>query len=190
MSSTRVPLSLTLEAIYARCDEIGDCRIWTGALSSGRHPCAQHNGGLVRVRRVVFELSGKPLREGREVGTTCRVLGCVWQGHLAARTLAESRAYHAALGAYSAPASHAAKLRSARERASKRGMSVEKARAIRASSGTAAEIAQALNVSLGAVNGVRKSTGSWREGALPQASVFSFGAAHAVGTQGQRGGAK
>lgn len=94
----------TLRLIRGRCDEIGECWIWTGA-TGGRSslPCMHREGKTQYVRRVVYELShDRPA--GRLVVTPkCTNPACVSPRCLEAipRKLALQRAGQR--GAYSSP---------------------------------------------------------------------------------------
>lgn len=60
-----------LERVRAKCDQQGDCLVWTGVLNKG-HPTFRYDGVKnARVRRVLYEA-----RTGAQVGATERVRAC------------------------------------------------------------------------------------------------------------------
>lgn len=72
----------SLEAIRANCDEVGDCWEWRGAMD-GTAPVMRPAGSrkLVPVRRVVMNLAGKKLGEGKLACAKCANRLCVAPKH-------------------------------------------------------------------------------------------------------------
>ena len=50
---------VTLDTIHGRCDEVGDCWIWRGAVSHGTAPAINIGGRSTSVRRFVADLLGR-----------------------------------------------------------------------------------------------------------------------------------
>ena len=89
----------TIESIYARTDEVGECRIWKGYSINGT-PMVHHNGKMVSVRRVVmsFFQSGT---SAKFLACKCGTPGCVAYHHIERRSAAQ---HMAAMNAASIPA--------------------------------------------------------------------------------------
>lgn len=72
---------LTLEDIYSRCTEEGECLIWDGSTSTDGYPL--HNG--VRIRRLAWELARQQtLPAGLYIVDTCDRRLCCNDKHLKA----------------------------------------------------------------------------------------------------------
>lgn len=72
----------TIEAIYARCIEEGDCWLWQGATDGNHVPMMRLNGSrkLIPVRRFILEMNGRNLGVLRATNT-CDVRMCVNPEH-------------------------------------------------------------------------------------------------------------
>lgn len=65
---------MTLNDIKARCEEVGECWIWQGAVSASGYPIMKAAGvrsGCLLVRRVVVELDGRPAAHRQPVLASC-----------------------------------------------------------------------------------------------------------------------
>jgi hypothetical protein len=81
-----------IHTIHARCDEVGDCWIWKGAMTGGgktpnmHHP-NRRGESAISVREVVLEALGKPrLTSKLWASNTCNEVHCVCPEHAAWRT--------------------------------------------------------------------------------------------------------
>lgn len=76
-----------LKTIHDRCEEEGDCWLWTQRTNSGGHPAASHDGKPMLVRRRAYELSKGYLPDARKRGvvSTCRNKLCCNPDHLVDR---------------------------------------------------------------------------------------------------------
>lgn len=165
---------LTIELIHSRCDEVGDCWIWTGALTGPGYPSMTYGGKRgMNLRREVLRIEGRPSPAGHRVINTCLNPKCLNPAHLKSLTPAQFNAWLGRRGRLSTPAVKAARTRSARDLRAK--LTIEAARAIRARRAEGATIEQ-----LGAEFGVHKSLAAricrgeaWRE-APAGASVFTM----------------
>lgn len=81
-------MKMTLQDIYARCEEVGDCMEWQGGMSHGNTPVARVSGGnVVSVRRYIFtELLGNELPKGRSASIRCHNQRCVAEAHIYSAT--------------------------------------------------------------------------------------------------------
>lgn len=76
-------ITLTLDIIRGRCEEVGECWMWQQGTANGHAPIARHNGKAVGVRRLVVELStGKKVRRGWFVVARCWESKCCNPAHL------------------------------------------------------------------------------------------------------------
>lgn len=78
-----------LDVIFARCKQVGACKVWTGPMTSDGRPQAHINRKRsVPIRRLVLEeRTGEPVPKGRYACCTCDTYGCV--NHVAALTRKE-----------------------------------------------------------------------------------------------------
>lgn len=74
----------TVESIYEKTEEYGDCRIWKGYFGNGT-PMIYHAGKMTSVRMLLLDLSGKYANRGNYFGTSCNDPGCVNIEHIAQR---------------------------------------------------------------------------------------------------------
>lgn len=77
----------TIESLYERTTEEGDCRLWDGYMVNGV-PMAYHNGKMTSVRKIIDTLSGKT-GTAKYYGCTCGNPSCIDEKHIAPRTSAE-----------------------------------------------------------------------------------------------------
>lgn len=80
-------MSITLQTIKDRSDEVGECWLWAGATSNTGHPIVKIKGcGCKLVRRVSFILNGGELAARQPVVPMCNEKLCVNPEHLEVST--------------------------------------------------------------------------------------------------------
>jgi hypothetical protein len=82
---------MSIEHFLARCEEDGDCMVWPGANSNGQ-PVGWYQGERVRLRTLIFKLSGQRLRPGNLVTTKCKCKLCINPEHVTQATVSQVRA--------------------------------------------------------------------------------------------------
>lgn len=145
-----------LDMIGSRCDEVGECWIWKGALDGHGRPQKRHNGKTVYVRRLVRELvDGQPVPADKVVPASCGCRQCV-SPHCSSVTTTRQKAVMAAKrGVYNNPAKLA---KMALTRRAKSHISDELVEQIRSAEGPCSRIAAETNVSLSHVKAIRNMT--------------------------------
>ena len=94
MNPSRV--MVTLDIIRERCNEEGECWLWSQGHNSAGHPVVRHDGETRLVRRVAAKLAGKDI-DGKLLRATCRNSGCCNPAHLVPTSRSKiSRDTHAA----------------------------------------------------------------------------------------------
>lgn len=73
---------ITLDWLYARCRQEGDCLVWTGYLDAFGVPQTRIDGRARPVRRLVWQAARGNLLRGLWVCCTCETKGCVNPDHL------------------------------------------------------------------------------------------------------------
>lgn len=143
----------TLESLFARCDECGNCWLWKGANDGHGKPSTKHGGKTVNPRRVARELKdGTPLKPGQQVVPTCHNRLCI-SPECSIRTTAKGRARIAnERGAFNNPAKNR---RAAMTKRAKSHISEEMVATVRAAR-TAAEAASQTGVSLSHSKAIRR----------------------------------
>lgn len=68
----------------------GSCWIWQGAHDTAGYGRIRHNGRLLLVHRVVYQLLVGPIRAGLQIDHLCRVPACCNPAHLEAVTPREN----------------------------------------------------------------------------------------------------
>lgn len=108
-------MDMSLEAIRANCDEVGDCWEWRGALD-GSAPVMRPAGSrkLVPVRRAVMTLAGKSIGDGRLACAKCGNERCVNPEHAVALTRQQLQQRTATVTQYGRSLARTAKLAHAR----------------------------------------------------------------------------
>lgn len=164
-------MSLTLQDIHARCTECGDCRIWDGA-TNGKgdpkiHTIGPHGKRIwLSGRRIVMALKlGRALDRKELVTASCGNKLCLEHLEITDRSAVSRRT--------NAQAATRAKrsVASARTNQAKIGkLTMEAARAIRASDKTGRALAHEYGVSYGLISRVRLHRG-WKEQGNPFAGL-------------------
>lgn len=165
-------MEMTLQAIYARCEEVGDCLEWQGRVQNGT-PQAWDGERYVSVRRFVIEQErGFAISPRFRCSPKCENERCISNAHIALRTYSQIALIAGRNGKSSSPAARAALTRGRRSRPDVK-LDMEKARAMRASDLSDSEEARRHGVSRALVSMVRRNL-IWREH-LSGASVFNMG---------------
>lgn len=159
-----------LVRIAARCDDVGECWLWTGALSDAGYPIFRPPGcGCMLVRRWVYANTGAALVARQPVVSTCGDRRCVNPDHLRVSTVALITQAAAARGAWSGV------LRGARIAATKRlagKLPPHGAHDIRTSADSARFMAAKYGVDVSLVYRIRNGTAQKQYGANPFAGLM------------------
>jgi hypothetical protein len=150
---------VTLDVIHARCDEVGDCWIWRGAVSHGTAPAINIDGKSTSVRRFVADLLGRQTN-GRYITACCGEPLCVSPDHLRVVTRSQLNILTAKRTGYGQSLARAAKIAQARRR--RAHLSPELVQMIRSSDLPSAQLAKQLGVSKSTVNDARRGN-TWRD---------------------------
>ena len=156
----------TVELLRARCNEVGECLEWTGYMTNNV-PQVTHMGHMVPVRRLMLELSGRPVRDGAFVGCDCGNKSCVNPEHAVIRTPTQHLQKMANIGAYNEAARLAKLMMHARKRSK---LTVDAVRDIRLSSDSSNEVAKQYGVSRQTISRIR-SGDAWKETSSPFAGL-------------------
>ena len=140
------------------CDE-DSCWSWTGRLSSGI-PYAWHNGSLVSMRKVVYELHfGRPVRDGYAVRMSCECGECLNPRHMKEQARGKLLRENAAKEPLIRKRARLAAAAIARGEAV---LDMERAREIRASAEPSKVLAERYGVTVTTINRIRRGQ-SWRD---------------------------
>ena len=150
-----------MKVYLARCEECGDCLLWTGPVNSVGCP---HIGSR-SLRRVVWEMREGPLCDSMAVVNTCGRPACI--EHLALAT--KAAVLRAAMDRPDVRARRAAAAR-ARGRAGAAKLDLQRARSIRASGRSQASLADEHGVSQSLVSRIVNNK-AWSEAASPFAGL-------------------
>ena len=156
---------LTVATLLKHTVEEGDCLIWTGHSTLGKHPQVRSGGKVVPARREIYRLIHGELPSRIQVGVKCGSPLCVHPDCLIARTRAK-----ASTGKKLSP-KH--KLRIAlTKRAKSTLLTAEDVRAIRASDEPGTVLEASYGLSGGYVSHIRSGK-VWKDTASP---FFGLGA--------------
>lgn len=157
---------MTLEEIKARCDEVGECWIWNGAVSSTGYPIAKIDGKCQLVRRVAFgfKLGSAKLLPRQPVVAKCDDKRCVNPACLKASSTQEVSQIAGKAGKMSSLAK-GAKI-AAFKRANMAKITMDVARSIRMSTETGPVLAARYKIDKALVNRI-KNGGAWRDYSNP-----------------------
>ena len=171
----------TIETLRARCDiaEVSGCWLWTGAAQrdyTRMRPVVwlPMLGGTISCRRAAWLLSGRAIRNGHLVWSTCGVDLCCNPDHLMAGTMAQRGAWqrkhaHHIRGPHRSLASSRAY-----RRREEQVLTPELAQWARESGQVLHEVAHAFACHFSTISRVRRGQ-VWLSGA-PGSSVFARGA--------------
>lgn len=70
-----------IERVMGKCEECGDCLLWTGAMTNKSVPVLSIGGKTQPIRRALWRGMGKALIPGRSIVTNCGHEGCVEPSH-------------------------------------------------------------------------------------------------------------
>lgn len=179
MALTEIPEQVEAY-LRPRCVEVGECWRWTKGVTGVGYPCATIGGRrALSVRQWVARQMSPNAPEDHRAITTCGDKLCLYPHHVRAVSSKEMMRIAAKRGRCSTPAIRASRARVARAKSAETsGMSMEKARAMRADRAAGlilAEIAERHDIGLTTVSRVCRNE-TWRE-TVATASVFSFAAA-------------
>lgn len=162
-------MEVSLEAIRAHCDEVGDCWEWRGALD-GTAPVMRPAGSrkLVPVRRVVLQLSGKTV-EGRLACAKCLNDRCVAPAHAVGLSRQQLQQRTAKVTQYGRSLARSAKLSQARRQRSH--LSEESVAKMRASGLSTRAAAAAFGCGQSAAADIMAGR-SWRDYSSPFAGLL------------------
>jgi hypothetical protein len=155
-----------MQSLLARTEEEGDCHIWTGYYGNGV-PMVHHNDKMVSVRKVIFELLGKPVRQGF-YSTTCGHKGCVCPDHIAYRA---PKAHMKAMIEREFSRERVLKMTQARRKRADVVLSEAIAREIRQLDGTYRDIGAQYGVTKSVVSRIKRGE-YWAESASPWAGLM------------------
>ena len=160
-------LLTTIESLREQCVECGDCWEWQGPVStpaknrnSAGHPVTRSKGKAVSARRTMYELSGRKIRTGHWISTSCENVRCLNPDHLVQVSPAQQNARLGKKGAFSG-ATRCAKIAAA-QRALRGKITMDDARAIRDSDETTPVLAERYGLSRRRIQLIRKGD-TWRE---------------------------
>jgi hypothetical protein len=155
-------------SVYAKCVEVGDCRIWTGKKTDTGYPRMSRRGRWFIVRREFAELKLGRKLEPREVASCkCGDPACLEWGHIRVVDIQQVRAEAGAAGKYSTP-TKAIRLALAKRRSAK--IDMETAREIRESSEASEVEAAKHGISPSMVRRIRANQ-KWRDYSSPFAGL-------------------
>jgi hypothetical protein len=111
-------MDITLKLLYDRCDEVGECRIWSQGCTGSGFPCISLGaaGRGKSVRRLAYELVHGPLAPGLFVYPKCRNKRCISEACLVSGTKRQYMRFASAGGAYRNPEVAAKRARAAQAR--------------------------------------------------------------------------
>ena len=165
-------MSIALEQILSRCDEEGDCLLWTGATING-YPQARigDKGGQMLRRHIFTALLGNALPPSRVVASTCENRLCCAPEHLFAMTYSKRLRLAYKRGSRNQAMEYVKRRETRRQQGTV--LDMEKARQIRARAGESnAVLAAEFGVHAKTIYSVKAGL-TWREHA-PNSSVFNF----------------
>jgi hypothetical protein len=162
-----------LTRMLEKVDEIGDCLIWNGAVTSTGHPQIKVWGcGCKLARREMFRIVKGNLTPRIPIATKCDERGCINPDHLVESTISAISRKAAKRGAWKSMT------RSAKIAAKKRAkgkLTMEQAREIRMSSESGPVLALRYGVNKSLVNGI-KAGRNWKDYSNPFQQLMGLAA--------------
>ena len=163
---------VTLAWVKARCVEEGDCWVWQGGTSTQGYPKIKRQSLKSKsLRRVVVQLSGRPLLDHQPVATSCREKLCLNPAHLFASSAHRIGKTAAHRGSFSGEKMRTIRAVAARNSQNAK-LTMEIARLIRASTDSGPVLAKRYGVHRSLILRVRQGK-VWRDTANP---FFGLGA--------------
>lgn len=182
MPNPRMCKLKTLETIQADTIEEGNCWLWQGGMGGPgqKTPIMQFRGKVrpAYVATWMLKTGAESVPDGLSIWRGCRSMRCINPGCLKTGTGEQMRAWLTRHGAYKLTPGRKAAV-TARARANpntKLKGGIAQAREIRTSNLTEKELSAQHGISVSRVNRIRNNR-AWAETAIPQASIFSMGAA-------------
>lgn len=80
---------VAVDELLERTVEEGECRVWQGFMKKVLNPMVRHGGVQVPVRKLVAQLSGRPVLAGGYWSTRCGTVGCIAPDHIVRRNTRE-----------------------------------------------------------------------------------------------------
>jgi hypothetical protein len=88
--------------VKSDCEELGDCRLWCGRVTSSGYPLVRIDGKNTMLRREIAAMKiGRPLKRDEIAASTCNDPLCLAWDHVRVITQAQRRAETGAEGKYS-----------------------------------------------------------------------------------------
>lgn len=175
-------MSVSLGELYANCEQVGDCMEWQGRTRDGVFPQLWDNASRkwLSVRRLVVQLSrdGRPLPTRMRCSMRCENDACIAEGHILVRSMSQMMKAVVRAGRHMTSAQRAAIIKGARSRSTVK-LTLEQARAIRASELSSREAAIEYGVHSSMIRMIRRNE-YWREDPVPGASIFALAASQAA----------
>ena len=147
-------MSKTTDKLLANTIDDGGCLVWQSGAVKG-HPQASVRGKCLMVRRVLWEALKGPLADGELVRCTCNTPKCINLDHCektTRRKLGQELGAAGRMGGFARSAANA----KAKRASAQAKLTDEAVRRIREGSEAASELSEALGVSAGHVNKVRR----------------------------------
>ena len=165
---TKLKKITDLKSILDRCEEVGECLEWTGTYTNNHLPYTYVDGDRRTMRPMVFAFA-KPGQgfKGMRVFMTCSNYRCLNPDHM--MPLSVGRAMHRARKLAYTPIRVIKIAETKRSKMAK--LDIEKARYIRNSDKTEAELSKELGVCQSLINRVKRGV-SWGEGTV-KGNIFS-----------------
>jgi len=160
MTKSRHITTHTVASLHERCDDEGDCWLWTGYMANGS-PYVSHSGKMVAVRKLMLDLVGKKVRQtARYFATRCGNADCIHPDCIVARTDAEHMAAMVSHVRHQHPV-RVSKLQAAARARPACKLTEAKAQAIRTDARTCSAIATDMGISKALVAKVKRNE-CWR----------------------------
>lgn len=167
-------MKMTLDILYGRCEDFGDCKLWKHSTTNGKgmNPQARIDGKAgVQVRHHIFtELLGKRLRKGYILTTECGEGLCIAAGCIVSMTYGD-RQRKAYADGRRRPAEEYMNRVNRLVAAGKTALNFDKARELRGRTGTNAELGREYGCGPKAISAARNGR-TWRT-AFAGNSVFN-----------------
>jgi hypothetical protein len=163
-------VSALLDSIYAKCEDFGECRLWTGRSVAGS-PKVWVPGGYRPGRRIVYEESrGRPIQNGLYPVMRCRNAMCLHEDHIAVLSKSAILKLAGSEGRFSSR--HSAAVTAGRRKAGTAKLDMNKAREVRASEEPVTVLAERFNVDRSMIYLIKQGK-AWRE-VTQGASIFNL----------------
>lgn len=143
----------TLETLFLRSNEVGDCIEWNGYFQN-KVPFVNHNGNFMSVRRLIFDLIGRKYEPKTFVGVICENKKCINPEHLILRSMSD----HISFMAHNVNHNHPVRITKLQKAAKNRRIFTDEQIAdIRCNEKSSAQIARELNVSKSLISKIKRN---------------------------------